>query len=54
MMCHVGWALDIFFCLLMVHQPIIKEVRRFGCASKFGGLVAWQGTPVFVIEKIGS
>jgi len=27
-------------------------MRRFGCASKFGELVAWQGTPVFVIEGI--
>ena len=34
-------------------SAIIKGLRRFGCASKFGELVAWQGTPVFVIESIG-
>jgi hypothetical protein len=41
------------FCLLMVHQPIIKEERRFGRASKLRELVAWQGTPVFLIESVG-
>ena len=53
MTCYVGGALDIIFYLQIVHQPVINGVRRFGRSSKFGELVTWQGTPVFVIEKFG-
>ena len=52
MTCHIGNTLDIIYCLQIVHQPIIKGVRRFGCPSKFGELITWQGTQVLVIEGI--
>ena len=31
----------------------MKALLRFGCTSKFGELVAWQGTLLFVIESVG-
>jgi hypothetical protein len=52
-MCLIGWPLDIIFRLQIVYQPIIKGMSGFVRASKFAELVAWQGTPVFVIESVG-
>jgi len=52
-MCLIGWSLDVIFRLQIVYQPIIKGMSGFGRAIKFAELVAWQGTPVFVIESVG-
>jgi len=53
MMCHVGRALDEIFLLQIVLQPIVDGISDFGCAREFGKLVAGQGTPAFVIERVG-
>jgi len=50
---HINCTLDIIFPPQIVPSPIVERMRGFGCASKFGKLVAWQFTPVFVIERDG-
>jgi len=40
------------FLLQIVHQTTVERMRGFGCASKFGKLVAGQGTPALVIERV--
>jgi len=52
MTCHAGWALDDIFLLQIVHQPIVKGMRGFGCAREFGNLVTGQSTPALVIERV--
>jgi len=53
MTCHVGRALDQIFLLQIVLQPIVKGMRGSGCSREFGKLVAGQGAPAFVFERVG-
>jgi len=48
----VGWALDEIFLLQIGHQTIVEGMRGFGCAREFGKIVAGQGTPALVIERV--
>jgi len=52
MTCNVGRALEVIFLMQIVHQPIIEGMRRFGCPSEFGKLVAGQGKPAVVMEGV--
>jgi len=50
MTCQIWWALNEILLLHKVYQPIVDLTRGFVCARESGKLVAWQCTPVFVIE----
>ena len=45
------WALDTI--LFADGASIIMGVRRFGSENKFGEFVTRQGTPLFVIKRLG-
>jgi len=53
MKCLIGWALDEIFLLQIIHQTIVEGMRGFGCAREFSKLVAGQGTPALVSERVG-
>jgi len=52
MSCHVGRAVDEIFFLYVIQQPIVGRMCGVVCASESGKLVAGQGTPALVIERV--